>query len=58
VINRCVACGEPVPEGRMVCPSCNGEIDDVCKERKTLELIIGAACVKSAATESRKEDRE
>lgn len=20
--NRCVCCGEPIPEGRMICPEC------------------------------------
>jgi hypothetical protein len=25
--NRCVCCGEIIPEGRQVCPSCAGDVD-------------------------------
>lgn len=25
--NRCVCCGEIIPEGRMVCPKCQGQFD-------------------------------
>ena len=24
--NRCVSCGEIIPEGRMICPNCNSKI--------------------------------
>lgn len=27
--NRCVACGEIIPEGRQVCPMCNMEYEGV-----------------------------
>ena len=26
--NRCVCCGEPVPEGRQVCPNCERDAED------------------------------
>ena len=26
---KCVCCGEIIPEGRMVCPNCNGHITKV-----------------------------
>ena len=26
--NRCVACGEPIPEGRMICPACEATVTD------------------------------
>lgn len=24
----CICCGEPIPEGRMVCPKCEKEVED------------------------------
>ena len=27
--NRCVCCGEIIPEGRMVCPKCERSAEDV-----------------------------
>ena len=26
--NRCVACGAPIPEGRMICPICEAKITE------------------------------
>ena len=26
--NRCVCCGEIIPEGRMVCPKCEAKAED------------------------------
>ena len=37
-IDRCVACGEPVPEGRMVCPACECSEYDT---EKLYETIVG-----------------
>lgn len=31
-MNRCVCCGEIIPEGRQVCHNCENHIADVCKK--------------------------
>ena len=31
--NRCVCCGEIIPEGRMVCPKCEQDTYAECAER-------------------------
>ena len=31
--DRCVCCGEIIPEGRMVCPQCEGRVEDAKSER-------------------------
>lgn len=33
MIERCVCCGEPVPEGRQVCPQCEQKAHDDMRER-------------------------
>lgn len=30
-MNTCVCCGEPIPEGRMVCWICEHQFDEVSK---------------------------
>lgn len=31
--NRCISCGDPIPEGRQVCPICEAPAEDA-KERE------------------------
>lgn len=48
--DRCVCCGEVVPEGRMVCPNCekqkpmknlsHGEMVQIAEERKDLVKVV------------------
>ena len=26
-VDRCVCCGDPIPEGRQICPTCAGDLD-------------------------------
>lgn len=32
--DRCVCCGEIIPEGRQVCPQCEGGAEDEKKDRE------------------------
>lgn len=54
--DRCYLCGELVPEGRMICPSCSGEITEGRSERELLELVIEP--FRKKISSSRKEDKE
>ena len=36
--DHCVMCGEPVPEGRMVCGLCEGSVLEGCPVRHDLPL--------------------
>lgn len=36
--NTCVCCGAVIPEGRQICPSCEGE------EKRRKSLLAGALC--------------
>lgn len=54
--DRCIVCGDLVPEGRMICPSCSGEITEGHEERKLLELVIEP--FRKKISSSRKEDKE
>lgn len=38
-METCICCGEPIPEGRMVCPKCEKEIT----ERKKSNVYTPAA---------------
>ena len=44
---RCVMCGEIVPEGRMVCPCCeqNGDTDAIALIRRHFEGYIASKCL-------------
>ncbi len=53
--DSCYICGIMVPEGRMICPYCSGEITDSDDARKMLELAIEPFC---EAKTDRKEDKK
>ena len=38
--NKCVSCGEIIPEGRMVCPNCERAFIDNVELRKDWNLLI------------------
>lgn len=42
--NKCIMCGNVIPEGRMVCPNCE-KIDVDTKESSFIETIINIATV-------------
>lgn len=35
--NRCVCCGEIIPEGRMVCPLCEWKADEQSKANEVIK---------------------
>ena len=40
-MNTCVCCGAPVPEGRMVCPECEIEVEERHKHMENLNMRCG-----------------
>ena len=38
--DRCVCCGAVVPEGRMVCPQCEMETEQIMAERRKEKLPV------------------
>lgn len=38
--DRCIMCGCIIPEGRMVCPVCSGEVEERNRETEELEKIL------------------
>ena len=39
-VNRCVCCGEIIPEGRQVCPDCENEINGGIQNESKLEGTV------------------
>ena len=37
MLDRCVCCGEVIPEGRMVCYACEHSVDTETKDNLTVE---------------------
>jgi len=46
-MDRCVCCGEPVPEGRMVCPICE---KNVLEDSETIKVHFPKAEKESSGT--------
>lgn len=45
-MDRCVCCGEPVPEGRMVCPICE---KNVLEDSETIKVHFPKAETKESS---------
>lgn len=45
--DRCVMCGQVIPEGRMVCPLCEKDVEErtaqkpVAQEQKAFPMLLG-----------------
>lgn len=49
--NLCVCCGEIIPEGKQVCPSCEGKVTK-CKHRKKCAFVKAFGyCIKQIGEE-------
>lgn len=44
MVDRCIMCDAPVPEGRQVCPSCEEKIDKECEACKDEDTYVCLRC--------------
>lgn len=45
--NTCVFCGEPIPEGRMVCPACEDKYNNMEHKLPVKDYRVGDVCIYS-----------
>lgn len=45
--NTCVFCGEPIPEGRMVCPACEDKYNNMEYKLPVKDYRVGDVCIYS-----------
>lgn len=53
--DRCIVCVGAIPEGRMVCPACSGELEEKEKERVSYQKLLGMSCIKGKKNSRAKE---
>lgn len=45
--DRCIVCGCYVPEGRMVCPVCSGEVEERERGQQMLSALLNVSRIKN-----------